>query len=121
MMVVILFLHSTRHAPNSYPQLLVVWKRLPQVLFACAVWKQVEYYAFPCWRSTSLTLNICLIILMAGRTFVVFGYGWCGRGVASRAHGMGANVIVTEIDPTRALEAVMDGYRVMPGIEAAAI
>ena len=60
-------------------------------------------------------------ILLAGRTFVVFGYGWCGRGVASRAHGMGANVIVTEIDPTRALEAVMDGYRVMPGIEAAAI
>src|SRR6266576_4984842 len=60
-------------------------------------------------------------ILLAGRTFVVFGYGWCGRGVASRAHGLGANVIVTEIDPTRALEALMDGYRVMPGIEAAAI
>src|SRR6266705_3947526 len=60
-------------------------------------------------------------ILLAGRTFVVFGYGWCGRGVASRAHGLGANVIVTEVDPTRALEALMDGYRVMPGIEAAAI
>ena len=60
-------------------------------------------------------------ILIAGRTVVVFGYGWCGRGVASRAHGMGANVIVTEVDPTRALEAVMDGYRVMPGIEAAAL
>jgi adenosylhomocysteinase len=60
-------------------------------------------------------------VLLAGRTLVVFGYGWCGRGVASRAHGMGANVIVTEVDPTRALEAVMDGYRVMPGIEAAAI
>ncbi|GAC1637789.1 MAG: adenosylhomocysteinase [Ktedonobacteraceae bacterium] len=60
-------------------------------------------------------------ILLAGRTIVVFGYGWCGRGVASRAHGMGANVIVTEIDPTRALEAVMDGYRVMPGVEAAAL
>jgi adenosylhomocysteinase len=60
-------------------------------------------------------------ILLAGRTFVVFGYGWCGRGVASRAHGMGANVIVTEVDPTRALEALMDGYRVMPGIEAAAV
>ena len=58
-------------------------------------------------------------ILIAGRTVVVFGYGWCGRGVASRAHGMGANVIVTEIDATRALEAVMDGYRVMPGVEAA--
>jgi adenosylhomocysteinase len=60
-------------------------------------------------------------ILLAGRTVVVLGYGWCGRGVASRAHGMGANVIVTEVDPTRALEAVMDGYRVMPGVEAAAL
>ncbi|HLX58448.1 MAG TPA: adenosylhomocysteinase, partial [Ktedonobacteraceae bacterium] len=60
-------------------------------------------------------------VLLAGRTFVVFGYGWCGRGVASRAHGMGANVIVTEVDPTRALEAVMDGYRVMPSLEAAAL
>ena len=60
-------------------------------------------------------------VLLAGKTFVVFGYGWCGRGVASRAHGMGANVIVCEVDPTRALEAVMDGYRVMPGVEAAAV
>ncbi|MDQ6661633.1 MAG: adenosylhomocysteinase, partial [Chloroflexota bacterium] len=60
-------------------------------------------------------------VLLAGRTFVVFGYGWCGRGGASRAHGMGANVIVTEINPTRALEAVMDGYRVMPSVEAAAL
>ncbi|HEX4207550.1 MAG TPA: adenosylhomocysteinase [Ktedonobacteraceae bacterium] len=60
-------------------------------------------------------------LLIAGRTFVVFGYGWCGRGLASRAHGMGANVIVTEVDPVRALEAVMDGYRVMPGVEAAAL
>ncbi len=60
-------------------------------------------------------------ILIAGRTFVVFGYGWCGRGVASRAHGLGANVIVTEVDATRALEAVMDGYRVMPGVEAAKV
>ena len=60
-------------------------------------------------------------ILLAGRTLVVFGYGWCGRGIASRAHGMGANVIVAEVDPTRALEAIMDGYRVMPGVEAAAL
>ena len=58
-------------------------------------------------------------ILLAGRTVVVFGYGWCGRGVATRAHGMGANIIIAEVDPTRALEAAMDGYRVMPGIEAA--
>ena len=57
--------------------------------------------------------------LLAGSTFVVCGYGWCGRGVAMRAHGMGANVIVTEIDPIRALEAVMDGYRVLPMEEAA--
>jgi adenosylhomocysteinase len=60
-------------------------------------------------------------ILLAGRTIVVFGYGWCGRGISSRAHGMGANVIVCEVDPIRALEAMMDGYRVMPGIEAAAL
>lgn len=60
-------------------------------------------------------------LLLAGRTMVVCGYGWCGRGLASRAHGMGAHVVVTEIDPTRALEALMDGYRVMPMIEAAKI
>src|SRR5256714_5305649 len=60
-------------------------------------------------------------VLLAGRTIVASGYGWCGRGVASRAHGMGANVVVTEVDPTRALEAVMDGYRVLPGIEAASL
>src|SRR5436190_1114906 len=60
-------------------------------------------------------------ILLAGRIFVVAGFGWCGRGLAMRARGMGANVIVTEIDPTRALEAVMEGYRVMPMIEAARI
>jgi adenosylhomocysteinase len=51
-------------------------------------------------------------VLLAGKTFVVCGYGWCGRGLASRASGMGAHVVVTEIDPLRALEAVMDGYRV---------
>ncbi len=60
-------------------------------------------------------------ILLAGRTVVVAGYGWCGRGVASRAKGMGANVVVTEIDPTRAIEAVMDGARVMPMSEAAKV
>jgi adenosylhomocysteinase len=58
-------------------------------------------------------------ILIAGKTFVVCGYGWCGRGLAMRASGMGAHVIVTEIDPTRALEAVMDGYQVMTLEEAA--
>ncbi len=60
-------------------------------------------------------------ILLAGKVFVVAGYGWCGRGLASRARGMGANVIVTEIDPLPALEAVMDGFRVMPMEEAARI
>lgn len=60
-------------------------------------------------------------VLLAGKSFVVAGYGWCGRGLASRARGMGANVIVTEIDPLKALEAVMDGYRVMPMNEAAKI
>ena len=59
--------------------------------------------------------------LLAGSTFVVAGYGWCGRGVAMRASGMGANVIVTEVDPVRAIEAVMDGYRVMKMAEAAKI
>lgn len=57
--------------------------------------------------------------LLAGSTFVVSGYGWCGKGVAMRARGMGANVIVTEVNPLRALEAVMDGYRVMAMAEAA--
>jgi adenosylhomocysteinase len=60
-------------------------------------------------------------IMLAGKTFVVSGYGWCSRGIASRARGMGSNVIITEINPTKALEAVMDGYRVMPIIDAAPI
>jgi adenosylhomocysteinase len=60
-------------------------------------------------------------ILLAGRNFVVAGYGWCGRGLAMRARGMGSNVIVTEVNPLPALEALMDGYRVMPMEEAARI
>ena len=60
-------------------------------------------------------------ILLAGRVVVVAGYGWCSRGIAMRAAGLGANVIVTEVNPLRALEALMDGYRVMPMLEAAAI
>ncbi|HEX9860011.1 MAG TPA: adenosylhomocysteinase [Nitrospirota bacterium] len=59
--------------------------------------------------------------LVAGTVFVVCGYGWCGRGLAMRAQGMGASVVVTEIDPLKALEAVMDGYRVMPIADAALI
>jgi adenosylhomocysteinase len=60
-------------------------------------------------------------VLLAGRTLVVVGYGWCGRGIASRAAGMGAHVVVTEVDPRKAIEAVMDGYRVMPINHAARI
>ncbi|HEY9695377.1 MAG TPA: adenosylhomocysteinase [Oculatellaceae cyanobacterium] len=58
-------------------------------------------------------------VLLAGKTVVVAGYGWCGKGTAMRARGLGANIIVTEIDPTKAIEAVMDGFRVMPMAEAA--
>ena|SRR5487761_76107 len=60
-------------------------------------------------------------VLFAGMNVVVAGYGWCGRGFAMRSHGLGANVIVTEVNPTRAIEAVMDGYRVMPMEEAAKV
>ncbi len=60
-------------------------------------------------------------VLWAGRHVVVVGYGWCGRGVATRARGLGSQVIVVEVDPLRVLEAVMDGHRVMPMLEAAAI
>lgn len=60
-------------------------------------------------------------ILLAGKTFVVCGYGWCGKGLAMRAKGMGSNVVVTEVDPLKALEAVMDGFRVMPISKAAEI
>ncbi|MEF8879978.1 MAG: adenosylhomocysteinase [Candidatus Thermoplasmatota archaeon] len=60
-------------------------------------------------------------VLIAGKTFVVSGYGWCGKGVAKRARGMDANVVVTEVDPVRALEASMDGFQVMPIREAAKI
>ena len=67
------------------------------------------------WDGIMRTTNL----IVAGKTVVVAGYGWCGRGVAMRAKGLGADVIVTETDPVRALEAVMDGYRVMPMLQAA--
>jgi adenosylhomocysteinase len=60
-------------------------------------------------------------VLLAGKVFVVAGYGWCGRGLASRARGMGSRVVVTEVDPLKALEAVMDGYEVMPMLDAAKV
>ncbi len=67
------------------------------------------------WDGIMRTTNL----LVAGKTVVVAGYGWCGRGVAARAKGLGADVVVTEVDPVKALEAMMDGFRVMPMIEAA--
>ena len=60
-------------------------------------------------------------LLISGKTVVVSGFGWCGRGVAMRARGLGANVIITEVEPVRALEAALEGYRVMPMKEAAAL
>ena len=60
-------------------------------------------------------------ILLAGKTVVVAGFGWCGKGVALRAKGMGANVVVTEIDPVKAIEATLEGYRVMPMVQAATL
>ncbi len=60
-------------------------------------------------------------VLLAGKKFVIAGYGWCGRGLASRARGMGAQVIVTEVDPLKALEATMDGFEVMPMMDAAKV
>ncbi|HHT9129546.1 MAG TPA: adenosylhomocysteinase [Candidatus Brocadiaceae bacterium] len=60
-------------------------------------------------------------ILLAGKTFVIAGYGWCGKGLAMRAKGMGSNVVITEVDPIKSLEAAMDGFMVMPMIEAAKI
>ncbi len=59
-------------------------------------------------------------MLLAGRVVVVFGYGWCGQGIALRAKGAGAHVVVCEVDPVRALEAALEGYEVMPGVQAAA-
>ncbi|HAZ22066.1 MAG TPA: adenosylhomocysteinase [Firmicutes bacterium] len=69
------------------------------------------------WDGIMRTTNL----IVAGKNVVVAGFGWCGKGVAMRAKGLGANVIVTEVDPVRALEAVMEGFRVMPMIEAAAL
>lgn len=69
------------------------------------------------WNGINRTTNL----IVAGKTAVVAGYGWCGKGVAMRAKGLGASVIVTEINPIKAMEAVMDGFKVMPMVEAAKI
>src|ERR671939_52966 len=95
--------------------------RFPVVAVNEALTKHMFDNRYGTGQSTLDGLIRATNLLLAGRTFVVCGYGWCGRGLASRAHGMGAHVIVTEVDPTRALEALMDGYRVMPLDEACRI
>ena len=92
--------------------------RIPVVAVNEALTKHMFDNRYGTGQSTLDGLIRATNLLVAGRTFVVCGYGWCGRGLASRAHGMGAVVIVTEVDPTRALEALMDGYRVMPLVDA---
>src|SRR5438445_4544380 len=92
--------------------------RFPVVAVNEALTKHMFDNRYGTGQSTLDGLIRATNVLLAGRTFVVCGYGWCGRGLASRAHGMGAHVIVTEVDPTRALEALMDGYRVMPLADA---
>jgi adenosylhomocysteinase len=88
--------------------------RIPVVAVNEALTKKMFDNRYGTGQSTLDGLIRATNLLVAGRTFVVCGYGWCGKGLASRAHGMGADVIVTEVDPRRALEALMDGYRVMP-------
>jgi adenosylhomocysteinase len=93
--------------------------RFPVVAVNEALTKHMFDNRYGTGQSTLDGLIRATNVLLAGSTMVVAGYGWCGRGLASRAQGMGAHVIVTEVDPTRALEALMDGYRVMPLVEAA--
>jgi adenosylhomocysteinase len=95
--------------------------RFPVVAVNEALTKHMFDNRYGTGQSTLDGLIRATNILLAGRTLVVCGYGWCGRGLASRAHGLGAHVVVTEVDPTRALEALMDGYRVMPLADAARV
>ena len=93
--------------------------RFPVIAVNDAMTKHLFDNRYGTGQSTLDGLIRATNILLAGKTFVVVGYGWCGRGIALRAKGHGAHVIVTEVEPLRALEALMDGYRVMPLIEAA--
>ncbi len=93
--------------------------RYPVVAVNDALTKHMFDNRYGTGQSTIDGVIRCTNVLLAGAKFVVAGYGWCGRGLAMRARGMGAEVIVTEVDPTRALEAVMDGFRVMSMAEAA--
>ena len=95
--------------------------RYPIVAVNDALTKHMFDNRYGTGQSTMDGVIRCTNALIAGSKFVVAGFGWCGRGLASRARGMGADVIVTEIDPTKAIEAVMEGYRVMSMAEAARI
>jgi adenosylhomocysteinase len=95
--------------------------RYPIIAVNDALTKHMFDNRYGTGQSTMDGVIRCTNALIAGSKFVIAGYGWCGRGLASRARGMGADVIVTEIDPTKAIEAVMDGYRVMSMNEAAKI
>jgi adenosylhomocysteinase len=95
--------------------------RYPIIAVNDALTKHMFDNRYGTGQSTMDGVIRCTNSLVAGSKFVIAGYGWCGRGLASRARGMGADVIVTEIDPVKAIEAVMDGYRVMSMNEAAKI
>jgi adenosylhomocysteinase len=95
--------------------------RYPIIAVNDALTKHMFDNRYGTGQSTMDGVIRCTNMLIAGSKFVIAGYGWCGRGLASRARGMGADVIVTEIDPTKAIEAVMDGYRVMSMSEAAKV
>jgi adenosylhomocysteinase len=95
--------------------------RYPIIAVNDALTKHMFDNRYGTGQSTMDGVIRCTNTLMAGSKFVIAGFGWCGRGLASRARGMGADVIVTEIDPTKAIEAVMEGYRVMSMAEAARI
>jgi adenosylhomocysteinase len=93
--------------------------RYPVVAVNDALTKHMFDNRYGTGQSTLDGVIRCTNVLLAGAKFVVAGYGWCGRGLALRARGMGSEVIVTEVDPTKALEAMMDGFRVMTMLEAA--
>src|SRR5436309_14779027 len=94
------------------------WLRFPIIAVNDADTKHLFDNRYGTGQSTLDGIIRATNLLIAGLRVVVSGYGWCGRGVALRAKGMGADVIVTEVNPTRALEAIMDGYRVMAMSEA---
>jgi len=95
--------------------------RYPIIAVNDALTKHMFDNRYGTGQSTMDGVIRCTNSLIAGSKFVIAGYGWCGRGLASRARGMGADVIVTEIDPVKAIEAVMDGFRVMSMVEAAKV